>query len=167
MVWRRLFFLISVSLLCTATAPAAEKEPFAELEIGAASEWSLPGGGTSLGPSAAIEFSAIKDRLEIEMGVSPRFGNGQREWDTELTFKSPILSTPATEVFFALGPEWQHRSGRAETADVVAGVASLDFQFWQPDKKFGWFIEPSYSHALNSQHEQSLGVTMGLLIAIP
>jgi hypothetical protein len=77
MVWRRLLFLISASLLCIVTAQAGEKESFAELEIGAASEWSLPGGGSSLGPSAALEFTAIKDRLEIELGVSPRFGNGQ------------------------------------------------------------------------------------------
>jgi hypothetical protein len=71
------------------------------------------------------------------------------------------------EVFFGLGPEWQHKIGRGEIADAIAGVVSLDFQFWQSEKKFGWFVEPSYSYPFKSQHEQSLGVTMGLLIAIP
>jgi divalent metal cation (Fe/Co/Zn/Cd) transporter len=36
-----------------------------------------------------------------------------------------------------------------------------------PDRKFGWFVEPSYSYSFNKEHEQSLGVSMGLLIPIP
>jgi hypothetical protein len=72
------------------------------------------------------------------------------------------------EMMLGVGPEWQHRVGGAATADSAAGVASLDFQFWQlPERKFGWFVEPSYGYSFAADHEQSLGVTVGLLIAIP
>jgi hypothetical protein len=49
----------------------------------------------------------------------------------------------------------------------VAGRA-LDFMFWpSPERTYGWFLEPSYSCSFSKEHEQSLGVSVGLLIAIP
>jgi hypothetical protein len=61
---------VAVGLLLFRAAAAAEreKESSVELEIGAAGELSLPGGASSFGPSAAIEFTPVKD-LEIEIGV--------------------------------------------------------------------------------------------------
>jgi hypothetical protein len=39
--------------------------------------------------------------------------------------------------------------------------------FWPtPDRKFGWFIEPSYSYDFGKS-QQSLGISGGLLIGIP
>jgi hypothetical protein len=44
----------------------------------------------------------------------------------------------------------------------------LDFQFRQlPERKFGWFVEPSYGYSFGREHKQSLGVTVGVLFAIP
>jgi hypothetical protein len=81
--------LMAAPLLFAGKAHAVEKEkePSAELEIGAAGEWGLPSGFSSFGPSVAIEYTPIKDWLEIEAGVSPLFGKGQTEWGTELVFK--------------------------------------------------------------------------------
>jgi hypothetical protein len=31
---------------------------------------------------------------------------------------------------------------------------------------FGWFVEPTYSYSLSKGHEQALGATGGLIIAI-
>jgi hypothetical protein len=150
-----------------AHAEDEEKEPLAELEIGAASEWGIPGGDASFGPSAAIEVTPIKERLEIELGVSPLFSRHQAEWDTELLFRTPVFSSGRVEIMLGAGPEWRHQTG-GENANSVAGVASLDFQFWQlPEKRFGWFLEPSYAYSFGRSHEQSLGVTVGLLIALP
>jgi hypothetical protein len=150
-----------------AAAAEREKESAAELEIGAAGEFSLPGGSSGFGPSAAIEFSPVKD-LEIEIGVSPLFAGTRSEWGTELVFKKPIVAVGNMELMLGVGPEWQHRAGGAATADSAAGVAALDFQYWQlPERKLGWFVEPSYGYSFGADHEQSLGVTVGLLIAIP
>jgi hypothetical protein len=40
--------------------------------------------------------------------------------------------------------------------------------FWPTkDRKFGWFLEPSYTYSFAKGHDQSFGVGVGLLIAIP
>jgi hypothetical protein len=33
--------------------------------------------------------------------------------------------------------------------------------------RFGWYVEPSYDYSFGRGHEQSLGVSGGLLIAMP
>ena len=44
----------------------------------------------------------------------------------------------------------------------------LDFMFWpSATHRIGWCLEPSYSYGFGREHEQSLGVGAGLLIAIP
>jgi hypothetical protein len=32
--------------------------------------------------------------------------------------------------------------------------------------KFGWYLEPAYDYDLEHAHEQSIGISAGLLIAI-
>jgi len=50
----------------------------------------------------------------------------------------------------------------------VGGEVALDFMFWPSRKRrFGWYLEPSYDYDFGRGHEQSVGVTGGLLIAIP
>ena len=40
--------------------------------------------------------------------------------------------------------------------------------FWPARKhKFGWYLEPTYDYGFGSGHEQSIGMSAGLLIAIP
>jgi hypothetical protein len=53
--------------------------------------------------------------------------------------------------------------GSTKAGVEIAG----DFMFWpSPDRKLGWFLEPSYSYSFIGGHEQSLGVSVGLLIPI-
>jgi hypothetical protein len=161
--------LVAALLLVGGKAQAGEKEkePSVELELGAAGEWSRQS-GSSFGPSAAIEYTAIKDWLEIELGVSPLFGGGQTEWGTELVFKKPFSLTDNIEVMVGGGAEWLHKTGGGDNTNSAGGVALLDFQFWPSrERKFGWFLEPSYGYDFGRGHEQSLGVSVGLLIPIP
>jgi hypothetical protein len=79
-----------------------EKEPSAILEIGGASEWNLQNGAASVGPSVAVEFDAIKDWLELEVGFSPLLKKGSSpEWSTDLLFKKPF--TLSNTVEFMIG----------------------------------------------------------------
>lgn len=57
-----------------------DKEPFAVIELGAATERGIQKGTYGVGPSASVEFPVIKDSLEIETGISPLFCPGQTEW---------------------------------------------------------------------------------------
>jgi len=66
------------------------------------------------------------------------------------------------------GPLWAHTNESGEVRNSPGVEAVLDFMFW-PGRKhgFGWFIEPGYDRTFGQGHEQSAGVSFGLLIAIP
>lgn len=160
--------LVAVLLLIGGTARAEEKEPSALIEIGGAGEWGLRDGGQSFGPAVSIDVTLLKDLLEIEGGVTPLFGGGHTEWNTDLVFKKPFTLSKTVEVEFGVGPEWMHTTGGGKTADSLGGEAVLEFQFWPwPARNVGWYLEPSYGYHFGSGHGQSLGITVGLLIAIP
>jgi hypothetical protein len=164
--------LIATTLLFAPSAQAAEKaekekEAPAELELGMAVEWAIPGGGVGVGPSVGIEYTVFKDWLEVELEVSPLFGGGRTDWDTELIFKKPFELSEKLEVMPGVGPAWLYSVSHGQSSSSLGAVAMLDFQFWPtPARNFGWFIEPSYTYDLGREHEQSLGVTFGLLIPI-
>ncbi len=146
---------------------AEDKEPAAILELGGAGEWGLQG-GSSFGPTVAVEVTPIEHWLELEAGVTPLFGNGQREWDTDLLFKKPYTLSHTAEFMFGIGPEWVRTTTHGKTSNSISGEAALDFMFWPwPKRRFGWYLEPSYGCNFGAGHEQSLSVQGGVLIAIP
>jgi hypothetical protein len=165
----RKIVLIASFLLCSgnAFAQSADKEPAAILELGGAAGWSLKGGGSNFGPSAAVEFTPIEKWLELEAGVTPLFGRHSTEWDTDLLFKKPWTLARKAEFMFGAGPEWIHTSANGVTTNCLGGEVALDFMFWPSAKhRFGWYLEPSYEYDFARGHEQSVGITAGLLIAI-
>jgi hypothetical protein len=155
-----------VLLAQTAHAEDNDKEPVL-LELGAASEWSLLDGTGSLGPNAALDIPVIENWLEIEAGVSALFGNNHMEWDSGLLFKKPYALSESVEFEVGVGPAWLHTTGGGRTTNSLGGEAAIEFQvFPWPDRKLGWFLEPSYGYDFGRGHEQSLGVTLGLLIPL-
>jgi hypothetical protein len=167
-----LWALLAMSLLLYAGAAPAQtadidKEPAAILELGGAASRSVKG-ESSFGPTVAVEFTPIKNWLEIETGVTPLFTRHSSEWDTDFLFKKPWTLSKKVELMVGVGPEWVYtrQSGVGRSAFAMEGV--LDFMFWpSPKRKFGWYLEPSYDHTFGRSHENSLGITGGLLIAFP
>jgi hypothetical protein len=169
--------VFSALLLCCAqafaqAADSAEKTPTASLEpifeLGAAAAWDLKGGASSFGPTVAVEVTPIENWLELEAGVTPLFRANSTEWDTDLLFKKPWTLSRKAEFMAGVGPEWVHMSENHVSTNSVAGEAALDFMFWPFKKhKYGWYLEPAYDYSFASGHEQSMGVSGGLLIAIP
>jgi hypothetical protein len=162
--------LIASLVLCSgnAFAQSADKEPAAILELGAAPSWSLKGGGSSFGPSVAVEVTPIENWLELEGGVTRLFGHHSAEWDTDLLFKKPWTLSHKAEFMFGVGPEWIHTSSSGVIKNSAGGEAVLDFMFWPSGKhRFGWYLEPGYEYDFGRGHEQSVGISGGLLIAIP
>jgi hypothetical protein len=67
-----------------------------------------------------------------------------------------------------VGPEWIHTKAYGVTMNSVGGEVVLDFMFWPCSKRrFGWFLEPGYDYSFGRGHERSIGISGGLLIAIP
>jgi hypothetical protein len=125
-----------------------------------------------MGPPRQCQFRSF-DRYRIyphqELAgnggdVSTLFGGDKTEWSTDLLFKKPFTLSDQVEFMIGVGPEWTFSRDGTKIASEVAA----DFMFWPtPDRKYGWFVEPSYSYSFSQGHEQSLGVSVGLLITIP
>jgi hypothetical protein len=152
----------------TAFSQTSENEPAAVLELGAAAGQSLKGGGFNSGPAIAMEVTPIDTWLELEGGVTAFASHGRTEWDTDLIFKKPWTLSGKVEFMFGIGPEWVHTTSHGMTTNSVGGAVVLDFMCWPGSNHgFGWYLEPSYGYDFGRGHEQSLGVSAGLLIAIP
>jgi hypothetical protein len=164
MVGKRLLLLLigGLSLFVT-SAQAEDKEPSAIIELGGAGGWGLPG-ASNFGPSAAVEVTPIKNWLEIEAGVSPMFSHGRAEWDSDIIFKKPFTISDKVEFMIGARPQWTFSPGGTK----IGAELAADFMFWPtPDRKYGWFLEPTYSYSFINGRDQSLGLTAGLLIPIP
>jgi hypothetical protein len=162
--------LIVFLFLCSgsAFAQSVEKEPVAVVEIGAAANWNFKGGGSSFGPTVAVEVTPIENWLELEAGVTPLFTRHSAEWDVDLLFKKPWTLSKKAEFMLGVGPEWVHLTKNSVTTNSVSGEAVLDLMFWPAAQhRFGWYLEPDYEYNFGRGHEQSFGISGGLLIAIP
>lgn len=163
----KLVLLVTLLFAVNAFGQVEEKEPAAILEIGGAGEGALTHGTPSYGPNVAVEVTPIKEWLEIEAGVTPFLSRGQTEWETDLLFKKPYTLSKTTEFMFGVGPGWAHTIKGGKSENSVEGEAALDFMLWPWEKRrFGWYAEPSYGYSFGSGHEQSMSMTVGLLIAI-
>lgn len=159
------FLLLSAG---NAFGQSAEKEPVAVVELGGAANWNFKGGGSSFGPTAAVEVTPIENWLELEAGVTPLFSRSSTEWDVDLLFKKPWTISKKAEFMLGVGPEWVRATKYGMTTNSVSGEVALDFMFWPSARhRFGWYIEPGYEYNFGHGHEQSLGISGGLLIAIP
>jgi len=165
--------LLFASLLCCPTNVFAqpvdqEPEPAAIVELGGAASRDLKGGGSIFGGDLAVEFTPIEKWLEIEAGITPLFRRHSTEWDTDLLFKKPWTLSEKIEFMAGAGPEWIHTRAYDVTTNSLGGEVVLDFMFWPTAKHhFGWFVEPGFDYSFARGHERSIGISAGLLIAIP
>jgi hypothetical protein len=147
---------------------AQDKDPIAILEVGAATSWNLSGGAATFAPNLAAEATPIENWLELEIGVSPFYTRNSTEWDTDLLFKKPWTISRKSEFMLGVGPEWVHLRQNGSVSNSISGEVAGDFMFWPSGKhRFGWFLEPAYDRSFARGHQQSIGMSAGLLIAIP
>jgi hypothetical protein len=168
--------LVPALLLCSPVTGLSQdqdtsdtaKQTVAILEIAGATSTSLRGERSSFGPNIAVEITPIENWLELEMGVTPLFRpHHSAEWNTDLLFKKPWDVSRQFEFMVGLGPEWVHTKEPGANKNSIAGEAVIDLMFWPGQKRrFGMFIEPRYDYNFARGHEQSFGITAGLLIAL-
>jgi hypothetical protein len=143
------------------------EDPKAILEIGAATSWNTTGGAATFAPNLAAEITPIENWLELEAGVSPFYTRNSTEWDTDLLFKKPWTISRKTEFMLGIGPAWVYLKQNGRTTNSVAGELAGDFMFWPTGKhRIGWFLEPAYDYSFAAGHQQSLGISAGLLIGV-
>jgi hypothetical protein len=148
-------------------ATVEDRDPIAILELGAASSWNFSGGATTFAPNLAAEVTPIENWLELEAGVSPFYTRNAAEWDTDLLFKKPWTLSKTAEFMAGVGPEWVHLRQNGKVSNSIAGEVAGDFMFWPTGKhRFGWYLEPAYDYSFAGGHQQSIGMSAGLLIGI-
>ncbi len=161
-------FLCSCHAIAQSADQIANKDPAAVVELGGAPDWNLTDHVWSLGPTVAVEVTPVENWLELEAGVTATFRHHSTEWSTDLLFKKPWTISEKVEFMFGVGPEWIHSKEYSMAANSVGGEIVLDFMFWPAAKhRFGWYLEPGYDYNFGRGHEQSIGISGGLLIAIP
>jgi hypothetical protein len=144
-----------------------DREAAAILELGAAPAWNLKDGAAALGPTVALEITPIEKWLELEAGVTQAFSRHGSERDIDLLFKKPWNLSKKAELMFGAGPAWVRSKQSGVVTNAFAGEVVLDFMFWPTAKRrFGWYIEPAYEYTFGREHERSIGISAGLLIAI-
>jgi len=145
-----------------------DKDPVAILEVGAATSWEFNGGAAVFAPNLAVEVTPIENWLEVEAGVSPFYTRNSTEWDTDLLFKKPWTISRKAEFMMGAGPEWIHLRQNGRTSNSVAGEVAGDFMFWPTGRhRIGWYLEPAYDRSFAKGHQQSIGMSAGILIGIP
>ena len=144
-----------------------DKDPIAIVELGAATSWNLSGGAATFAPNLAAEVTPIENWLELEAGVSPFYTRNSTEWDTDLLFKKPWTISRKAEFMLGVGPQWVHLRQNGKVTNSISGEVAGDFMFWPAGKhRFGWFLEPAYDYSFAGGHQQSIGMSAGLLIGI-
>jgi hypothetical protein len=184
-MYRRVFTLTGASLFLFLCLPAhgqisrgepsghpqranEDKDPVAILELGAATSWNVSGGAATFAPTLAAEITPVENWLELEAGVSPFYTRNSTEWDTDLLFKKPWTISRKAEFMLGVGPEWVYLKQNGKASNTIAGEVAGDFMFWPTRKhRFGWFLEPAYDRSFAKSHQQSIGMSGGLLIGIP
>jgi hypothetical protein len=136
------------------------------VELGGAAGLSLKDGESSFVPNLAVEVTPIEKWLELE-GIAALFSRHSTEWDTDLLFKKPWTLSKKVEFMAGVGPEWIHTHESGATTNSFGVEGALDFMFWPSGKhRFGWYLEPAYDYSFGRGHEQSVGISGGLPIAI-
>jgi hypothetical protein len=144
-----------------------DKDPIAIVELGAATSWNFSGGAATFAPNLAVEVTPIENWLELEAGVSPFYTRNSTEWDTDFLFKKPWTISRKAEFMLGLGPQWAHITQNRRTTNTFSGEVAGDFMFWPTGKhRFGWYLEPAYDYSFAGGHQQSVGMSVGLLIGI-
>jgi hypothetical protein len=147
--------------------PGDEQDEIAILEVGASTNWNFSGGAATIAPNLAAECTPIEHWLELEAGVSPFFTRRSTEWDTDFLFKKPWTISKKAEFMAGIGPQWAHVRQNGKTSDTFSGELAGDFMFWPTERyRFGWYLEPAYNYSFAGGHQQSIGMSAGLLIGI-
>jgi hypothetical protein len=149
-------------------ASKATEDPIVILELGAASSWNVNGGAATFAPNLAAEITPIENWLELEAGVSRFHTHSSTEWDIDLLFKKPWTLSRRAEFMLGVGPEWVRLKENGKTENTLTGEMAGDFMFWPAQRhRFGWYFEPAYDCNFARGHQQSIGMSGGLLIGIP
>jgi hypothetical protein len=132
--------------------------------VGAAAELELGGGSLYPGANLMVEWDAIGDWLELEVGASLLSANGGVEVPIDLLIKKPFRLARWAEFMVGIGPEVVRVTGGADRGTYLGGELALDFMFWPWGRRVGLWVEPDYDLVFHDGPSSGIGATGGVLL---
>lgn len=143
-----------------------EKDESAEhtivLGVGGATELELGDGSLHPGANLMVEWDAIENWLELEVGVSVLTANHGVEVPVDLLVKKPFKLARWAELMIGVGPEAVQVTG-ANGGTYVGAEAASDFMFWPWGGRVGLWVEPEYDVVFHGGASSGIGATGGVL----
>jgi len=132
--------------------------------VGGAAEWELADRALRPGANLMVEWDAIEDWLELEIGASILSANGGAEVPIDLLLKKPFRVARWAEFMVGIGPEMVPVWNATTNATYFGGEVALDFMFWPWGQRVGLWIEPEFDLTFpDGRVSSSIGGTGGLL----
>jgi hypothetical protein len=133
--------------------------------FGGAAEVDLGDGAIHPGGNVMVEWDAIDNWLELEVGASLLSASGGIEAPVDLLVKKPFRLTPWVEFMVGIGPEMVIVSNPMTKTTSFGGEVALDFMFWPWGHRVGLWVEPEYDLTFPSGGpSSSVGATGGVLL---
>jgi hypothetical protein len=109
-----------------------------------------------------VEWDAIENWLELELGASVLTASGGVSVPVDLLVKKPFKLARWAELMIGIGPEVVQTTGIGK-GTYFGGEAALDFMFWPWDPRAGLWVEPEYDLVFHDGASSGLGATGGVL----
>jgi hypothetical protein len=139
-------------------------DPTIVLGLGGATELELGDGSLHPGANVMVEWDAIENWLELEVGVSVLAANQGVEVPIDLLVKKPFKLARWAEFMIGIGPEVVQVTG-TNKGTYFGGEVALDFMFWPWGRRVGLWVEPEYDLTYQHGASSGIGITGGVLLA--
>jgi hypothetical protein len=112
---------------------------------------------------------------DLAVSVAPATAPAERAATIALWTISGVMATAAivpqrwrgNRRFTGGRPQWPHLKQKGKTTDSFSGELAGDFMFWPTGRhRFGCYLEPAYDYSFAGGHQQSIGMSAGLLIGV-
>jgi hypothetical protein len=131
--------------------------------VGGATELELADRSLHPGANLMVEWDAIENWLELEIGASVLSANRGVEAPIDLLIKKPFKLAPWAEFMVGVGPEVVLVSNPTTKATYFGGEVALDFMFWPWGRRVGLWVEPEYDLVFDQRGSSGIGATGGVL----
>jgi hypothetical protein len=161
-------FVLAVASSAAADARAGGDTPEEKLDhtlivgVGGAADLELGDGSLHPGANVMVEWDAIKNWLEVEVGASVLTAPGGVAVPVDLLVKKPFTLARWAEFMVGVGPEVVRVTG-TNGGTYFGGEVALDFMFWPWGRHVGLWVEPEYDLTYQHGVSSGIGITGGVL----
>lgn len=130
--------------------------------VGGAAELELGDGSLHPGANLMVEWDAVENWLELEVGASALTVKHGFEVPIDFLVKKPFRLARWAEFMIGVGPEVVQVAGTNKGA-FFGGEVALDFMFWPWGRHIGLWVEPEYDLVFETRASSGIGSTGGVL----